>query len=90
MPPMSEESMTASALTLPCSRVRSVARSIASAAATPASAAAITRMARSSIEREAHAGWERRAPSTARSSCSGEVVGASKTTSEGRAGLVTG
>ena len=38
----------------------------------------------------AHAGWDRRAASTARSSCAGLVAGAWRTTSAGRAGFVTG
>ena len=90
MPAMVAVSKTASRWVLPCSRVSRRARSPASTAATPASAAATTAAARSSMPSAAHAGWDRRAASTARSSCAGLVAGASRTTSAGRTGFVTG
>ncbi len=90
MPPIVAVSNIASTWVLPCSRVSRRARSSASTAAPPAWAARTTCAARSSRGSAAQAAWDRRAASTARSSWAGEVAGASKTTSAGRAGLVTG
>ena len=90
MPPMVAVSKIASRCVLPCSRVRRRARSWRSTAATPASAAATTIAAALAGSSAAQARWDRRAAPTARSSCAGEVDGASSTTSAGRAGFVTG
>jgi hypothetical protein len=89
MAPIVPASKTASQYTFPCSRDSSRARSSRSTAATPASAAAMTPAARSSILRAAHPGKARRAAATAPSSWAGDAAGASKTTSAGRTGLVT-
>ena len=69
MPAMVAVSNTDSMWVLPCSRVSRRARSPASTAATPASAAPTTDAARASVPSAAHAGCDRRAASTARSSC---------------------